>query len=119
MSLREAIQLANLNLGPDTITLGDGSTFGGTNFLDATPDTITLGGTELPIITDAVTITGPGAANLTIDAAGGSRIFNIDDGNNSNNISVELVAMTLTGGNVVGNGGAIFSRESLTLRDSV
>ncbi len=124
LSLREAIKLANANPGADAITFGDGSGNGGTDFTDGTPDTITLAGTELPTITDAVTITGPGASLLTIDANHSSRIFNIDDGNNSNNIAVELVGMTLTGGSAAGvfpanAGGAIYSRESLTVRDSL
>src|SRR5207244_1199655 len=86
----------------------------------ATPKTITLGGTQLPTITGALSITGPGATNLTIDANHLSRIFNIDDGNNASQISVELSGLTLTGGRVTpaASGGAIFSRESLTLRNS-
>jgi hypothetical protein len=117
-SLREAILLANSNADANEITFGDGSASGGTNFLDATPQTITLGGTELPTITAALTIIGSGAANLTINANNLSRIFNLDNGSTGIQTPVELVAMTLTGGNA-GNGGAIFSRESLTLRDSV
>ena len=86
-------------------------------------ETLFLAGTQLAI-TDAVTITGTGATKLTIDANHLSRIFNIDDGDSGNQIPVELVALTLTGGQVSGAfpadaGGGIFSRESLTLRDSV
>src|SRR5262245_1988975 len=41
-SLRDAVAQPNANVGADTIVFGDGSGMGGTNFLDATPDTITL-----------------------------------------------------------------------------
>ncbi len=114
ISLREAITAANNTVGPDTIGLDNTGLF-------ATPQTIMLAGTELPII-DALTITGTGAANLTIDANHLSRIFNIDNANSSNHIAVEIVGLTLTGGNASsanGRGGAIYSRENLTLRDAV
>jgi predicted outer membrane repeat protein len=115
-TLRSAIQQANLNPGADTITFNTAGTF-------ATSQTITLGGSELPI-TDAVTITGTGASNLTIDANQQSRIFNINDGNDGIQLAVELVGMKLTGGNVPGNsfsarGGAILSSENLTVRDTL
>ncbi|MEX0726233.1 MAG: choice-of-anchor Q domain-containing protein, partial [Planctomycetaceae bacterium] len=87
LSLREAIEWANANAGADTITFDAGLSGG----------TITLGGTELAI-TDAVTINGLGADQLTIDADGLSRIFNVDD-DTGTEIDVEIVALTLTGGN--------------------
>ena len=75
-------------------------------------------------IKDSVTIQGPGAANLTIDAQGQSRIFNVNDGNNGRTLMLRSIGLTLTGGNASGTsapdnwGGAIFSVESLTVRDS-
>ena len=107
LSLREAIALANANPGPDTISFDpslDGST-------------ITLGLGELAI-TDSVTIQGPGAANLTIDADGQSRIFNVNDGNSSTNINVEIDGLTLTGGSADQMAAPSF-RENLTLQDSL
>ena len=112
-SLRQAIYDANANPGADTIGF-DSSLSGGT---------IALTNGELAI-KDSVTIQGLGAANMTIDAGGQSRIFNVNDGNNSTNINVEIDGLTLTGGYVSGTtwpgnaGGAIFSYESLTVRNS-
>ena len=82
-SLREAIFATNTVPGPDTIEFAPSLTAGG-------PATILLTLGELAI-TDSLTINGPGANLLTIDASGndptpdvndglGSRIFNIDDG---------------------------------------
>src|SRR5438094_6829098 len=48
-SLRQAVLDANANVGVDTIVFGDGSGTGGTNFLDATPDTIVLTGGQLTL----------------------------------------------------------------------
>jgi hypothetical protein len=125
-SLREAIGLANGSVPSlETITFADALTTGG-------PVTITLVRGELKII-DALSIDGPGADLLTIDASGndptpelnngdGSRVFNIDDGlvfpNPQQVQNVAISGLTLTGGDVVGNGGAIRNRESLTVTDS-
>ena len=80
-------------------------------------------------ITDSLTINGPGANLLTIDASGndptpdvnngdGSRVFNIDDGNDANLLDVSISGLTLTGGDVSGDGGAIFTRENLAVTAS-
>ncbi len=111
-SLRQAIFDANANPGADTIQF-DSSLNGGT---------ITLTAGELAI-TDSLTIDGPGATNLTISGNNQSRIFDVNDGSNTTNINVEIDGLTLTGGNapgtsVDGAGGAIFSLESLTLKNS-
>ena len=120
-SLREAIFATNLVGGPDTIDFAAGLTAGG-------PATILLTQGELRI-TDSLTITGPGADLLTIDASGndstptvndgkGSRVFNIDDGTFSRT-SVSIAALRVTGGDMSGSGGAIFSVENLHLSDMV
>lgn len=117
LSLREAVALANANSGADTITFGDGSASGGTNFLDASPDTITLGGSQLDI-TDAVTITGPGADLLTISGNNVSRVFYIDDGNAGTLAATTIEYMTIASGRAApGAGGGIYSKENLTLRN--
>ena len=119
-SLREAIFATNLVSGPDTIEFSPALTAGG-------PATILLTQGELRI-TDDLTINGPGASLLTIDARGndptsdihdgkGSRVFNIDDGM-SNLIKVSLSGLTFTGGDVSGLGGAVLSQESLAIQDS-
>ena len=117
-SLREALFVANLLSGPDTIEF---------DFVHDGPATILLKSGELKI-TDAVTIHGTGASLLTIDASGndptpdvhnadGSRVFDIDNGNGER-IAVTISGVTLTGGDVNGTGGAIRSRENLTVRAS-
>ena len=115
-SLREAIEFANSHAGHDTIEFSPALTAGG-------PATILLTHGELAI-TDAVTIDGPGADLLAIDASGndstpdlndgnGSRIFNVDNQIGSNPIDVQIGGLTLTGGDSNGMGGAILSREKL------
>jgi CSLREA domain-containing protein len=116
-SLREAIELANANADADAITF-------------AVTGTINLA-SQLPTITKAVSIIGPGANQLTIDAGDGAdgvfathdgyRLFNIDDGNLGTRIAVTLSGLTLTGGDTPNGhrfssgGGAIRSRENLSI----
>jgi hypothetical protein len=120
-SLREAIFATNLVAGQDTIDFAPALTAGG-------PATLLLIQGELKI-TDSLTINGPGANLLTIDASGndptpnqnngdGSRIFNIDDGNATDQIEGEIAGLTLTGGDILSDGGAIFARESLSIVES-
>lgn len=119
-SLRQALFDANALAGADEIEF-------------AVNGTLTLTAGELRV-TSELTIEGPGAELLTIDASGndptptthngdGSRIFRIDDGNDSQFLAVEISGLMLTGGDAGGAfeqsaGGAIFSRESLTLFDA-
>jgi hypothetical protein len=72
------------------------------------------------VINKSVSIVGPGAEHLTIDANDASRIFSIDNGNASTNASVAISGLTLTRGRIAtagfnDQGGAIFSTENLTL----
>src|SRR5262245_2360784 len=96
-----------VNLGDDALTLrdalfaansGDEIDFEPSLFATA-PGTITLDPSQgqLNIRTD-LTISGPGADLLTIDAHNGSRIFNIED-SAPTHIDVEIHGLTLTGGN--------------------
>ncbi len=116
-SLRQAIFDANALVGTDEIE------FAGVS------GSISLTAGEL-VISDDVTIEGPGNALLTIDASGndptpetndgdGSRLFRVDDGDAENAINVAISGLTLTGGDVAGDGGAISNVESLTLSQSV
>lgn len=104
-SLRRAIQLANNNGEPDTIDIG-------------VTGTITLSSGPL-LITDDLTINGPGAENVIIDANGTSSVFDIDDGDNANHADVNLHGLTITGGVGVSDGfgaaGGVYSRENLVL----
>jgi hypothetical protein len=90
----------------------------------AGPATILLTRGELRIASN-LTINGPGANLLSIDASGndpspavnngtGSRVFNITDNANSLK-SVAIRDLTLTGGDASGAGGGILTRENLTL----
>ena len=112
-TLREAIILANGSAGPHTITFGDGSGSGGTNFTDGVADTITLSLGQMAI-SQSVTITGLSAARTIINGNNASRIFSITRGDTT------LEKLTLTGGktatnNAAGAGGAIRSTSSGTL----
>jgi CSLREA domain-containing protein len=126
-SLREAIFATNVVGGADTIDFAAALTAGG-------PATLTLMQGELKI-TDDLSINGPGANLLKIDASGndptpdstlddgdatndfdGSRVFNVDAGPASvPNVSIS--GLTLTGGDVSGAGGAIRNVENLTVTD--
>jgi CSLREA domain-containing protein len=125
-SLREAIFAANTVPGADTIEFAP-------SLIASGPAKIVLTQGELKV-TDSLSIIGPGADLLTIDASGndptpgvadgkGSRIFNIDDGNpgtraNPTLLDVSLSGLTLTGGDADA-GGAIFDSENLTISDCV
>ncbi len=110
-SLREAITIANSNADVSAITFGDGSAIsGGTDFTDATPDTLLLSGGQMTL-TESATITGPGANRLTIDADQLSRVFQIQA-----NKTATVAGMTLTNG-LSGGGGAILNFGTLTVLD--
>ncbi len=101
-TLRAAVQEANAFGGDDEITLPAGTY---TLTLAGSGD----GGGDLDhgSCCDRVTITGAGSAVTTISAAGlGDRIFDIQNG------TLTLTGVTLTGGNVVGHGGAILFSET-------
>ena len=93
LSLRQAVNLANVVDGAATIT------FAPTIF--TAHQTITLTGSQLEL-SDAGglhTITGP-AAGLTIDAGGMSCVFQVDKG-----ATVALSGLTITGGSASLGGG--------------
>lgn len=103
-SLRQAILDANALAGADTVTF-DGAVTG--------PIVLTSG--EL-WINDSLTITGPGAANLTISGNDASRIFYTYRAGGL--IDVTITGLTLTNGTTgeAASGGAIFNYgENLTL----
>ncbi|MEZ6072942.1 MAG: choice-of-anchor Q domain-containing protein [Pirellulales bacterium] len=115
VSLRDAIALA---------AVGEQIDFSVTGIM-----TLTLG--EL-VIDKALTVSGPGANLLTVDASGndptpeenngdGSRVFRVDDGLEDQQIDVRIAGLTVTGGDAPGavGGGALFNRENLTLAESI
>lgn len=97
-SLRQAINDANINPGIDTILLNNNVTL--TNSIN---------------ITDSLIITGN---NSVITQTGSDRLFKIDNAATSL-IDVTLNSLTLTGGNPIEYGGAIYTVENLTLNDVV
>ena len=113
MSLRKALRLTNNPGFNHTIEFNNGSG-DGTDFTSGAK-TITLTNGQLSI-TGNVTITGPGADLLTINATNVSRIFSINNDDACSQTNVAISGLTLTGGNGNGNsGGAILSRENMTV----
>ena len=101
-SLRDAITQANTHAGADSI-----------NF--QVTGTILLNGTELPTITQDLTITGPGADKLTVSGNNTSRIFTVDAGE-----TVKISGLTIAGGNAGNeNGGGLDNFGTLTVSNSV
>jgi hypothetical protein len=119
MSLREAVAAANGTPGADDISFAP----------QLAGKAIVLRHGELAV-TDDLTIDGLGKDQLGIDASGsdpspaanngdGSRIFNINDGDDLTHINVQIRGLTLLGGDVAERGGAIRSTENLTLEWSL
>ncbi|MEW6494201.1 MAG: DUF4347 domain-containing protein [Cyanobacteriota bacterium] len=109
-TLREAIEEANNQGGKDIIEFDPG----------LSGQTITLTNGQLEI-TDDLFINGLSADNLSVSGGNNSRVFLIDDGNNSNLIDVGIEGLTVTDGQTVGlnlNGGGILNRENLTISNS-
>lgn len=100
-SLRQAIDDANGAAGADDIVFQAGLS-----------GTITLATGQLSI-TDSVTITGPGAANLSVSGNNASRVFYLYSG--SAEIDVTLSGMTVRGGAATIGAGVINFDENLTL----
>jgi CSLREA domain-containing protein len=92
-SLRDAVNAANLDTTPDTITFAPGVT-----------GTITLGSTLDITGSGGLTITGPGASALTISGNNAVQDINISSANGT---PVTLTGLTVTDGNTSNRGGAI------------
>jgi hypothetical protein len=116
-SLREAIAAA---IAGDTI---DFSVTGTINLSVGASNS-----TKQLTINKNLTISGPGANLLTINAfdptpatktGDGSRVFTIDDASSTTLRDVSISGLTLTGGDVNTAGGAISSAENLVLTDCV
>lgn len=70
------------------------------------------------VINKDLTINGLGANNLTISGNNASRVFQIDDGNDSNLINVEIEGLTIANGKTQNQGGGIYNSENLTISNS-
>ena len=112
-SLRNAIAYANRKAGADVITF-DQSLFSASGSVSLNIDSAK--GEFL--ITDSLTLVGPGSIYLTIDGGDASQIFIINDAVSGTSISVSISGMTLTDGSGV-DGGAIYNNEMLVLSDVV
>lgn len=107
-SLREAIAAANAAATDDIVDA--------TNIIGA----ITLGGGEIAITgASNLTITGPGANHLTVDANALSRVFS-----SSATSTLVIEGMTLANGEAANYGGALYASgtqlvlDGVTIRDS-
>jgi predicted outer membrane repeat protein len=108
-SLRDALADADSHSGHNSIIfkLPSSQLTGGAFIIELTQGELTS--------TGDVTITGPGAGKLIIDAQGNSRIFDISDSAVNHDRPVSISGMTLVNGQATGNGGAILTTESLSL----
>ena len=107
-SLREAIVEANGNSGADIII-----------FQQGLAGTINLSSGQIAI-TDTMTIKGPGADKITIDANRLSRIFSVSDSDAGKDSPFTLSGLTFFRGQgpaTDGSGGAIACFESLNVRN--
>lgn len=93
-TLRQAIVDVNANAGPDTINFPAG--FAGTITLES----------ELPQITQDVTINGTGAGMVTVSGASAFRVFSIGTG-----VTASISGLTISNGNAppLESGGGIFA----------
>jgi predicted outer membrane repeat protein len=121
LTLREAIQIVNGNLGHSMTTaeraqvsgtLGTGDTI---QFnLPAGPQTITLTGGMLSL-TRPVTINGPGASALTVSGNAASRVFYVGQSFSQNlGLTVALGGLTIANGKDA-YGAGLFNAGTLTL----
>ncbi len=110
LTLREALVITNNNPGADTITFD--------NALSGS--TITLIGGQF-FIADALTLTGPGSGNLTVDGAAASRVFLVDDFDYTTNSNVSISGLTIQNGALSPGsfGAGIANEDDLTLTDVV
>jgi fibronectin-binding autotransporter adhesin len=112
-SLRDVIARANENPGADSIVFKEGLT--GAIKLTSANGVI--------LISDTLTIKGPGAAKLTIDAQNQTQIFLVNDLDTSKDSSLTVSGLAFFNGkalrpspDVANPGGAIRSVESLKIR---
>ena len=97
-SLRAAIISANASLGADEITFS----------LAGCPCVITLASSLL--VSESLTITGPGAGNLAVDGASAVQVLRALPA-----ATLTVSDLTVRNGRDAGSGGGIFASSSLTL----
>ncbi len=104
LSLRQAVNLADVLQGGATITFGK-SAFSGPTVIN-----LTAGGLELSNPTGPISILGPGLGTLAIKGGGASRVFQVDKGT-----SAFLSGLTIEGGVTSGDGGGLLNLGSVIL----
>ncbi len=111
----------NVNTLLDDTIAGNGLTSlrealvgGGSVTFDSSLNGGTIALTNQLTISNTVTITGPGAGQLTIDAQRLGRVFQVTGGGNAT-----ISGLTVTGGGNVTLGGGIYSQGNLTLQSVV
>lgn len=109
LTLREAIVAAHAD-SRAFVTFSNTTNGGAVNFYDGTMHTITLGGAAIEI-RQLMTIIGPGADKVTVDANHASRIFYIAP------LSAAISGLTMINGN--SRGGAIYNDGSVAVSDCV
>jgi len=111
-TLRNALSLADAHPGPDTILFHlPAPAAHGANIITLTSGVLTS--------TGGVTIRGPGAGNLIIDANYSSGVFYINSGDITKDNPATITGLSIVDGKSTGNGGGIYSSVSLTLKDVV
>lgn len=116
-TLRDATIAANTNAAVGGCTAGEAG-HDEIVFADGVEGTILLDGGQLTLVEDT-TLSGPGAAQLTLDAQGLSRVLDLPG---DPAIHSTISGVTVTGGRTVAdgdNGGGIRSLVTLDLVDSV
>jgi len=105
LSLRQAVNLANMLDVAETIT------FGSTVFATAQTITLTQGQLELSDTGGTETITGP-AAGVTVSGGGTSRVFQVDG-----SVTASISGLTISGGSASLDGGGLDNKGTATLND--
>ena len=110
VTLREAIVATNNSAGRDTIQFDAAGLF-------AVDQAIALTMGEL-VVTDELSILGPGRDRLRIDAQGMSRVFELNEEVEVSRLAISISDLTVTGGATTtesATGGGIHNRENLNL----
>ena len=108
LSLRQAVNLANVLDGGDAIT------FDKSVFKKAKTITLTDGPLEISNTTGPISITGSTGKKLTISGGGTSSVFQVDV-----RASATLSNLTITGGITTGDGGGLLNEGTTTLANVI
>jgi hypothetical protein len=100
--------------GPGSLRQAVADAQNGDTITFAVTGTLVLAGEDISIITDDLTIQGPGANQLAISGAGTSRIFAVEGAN-----QVRITGLTIRDGFATTLAGGIFNSGNLTLQDVV